>query len=157
MQTTTDSPEPIAATVARGVAAGLAGTVVMTAFQRLVEMPATGRRESYAPARFAEKVLPLRAKRGKSRRVRNYIAHFGIGAAWGASHALAERAGLRGQRAVAVVFATVYTGDGLVNAALGLYKPWRWTAQDWAVDLGDKLVLAEATGLLYERLARSQT
>lgn len=34
--------------MARGVAAGVAGTVVMTAIQLLVEMPITRRAESYA-------------------------------------------------------------------------------------------------------------
>ena len=42
----------------RGALAGLGGTVVMTAFQKLVEMPLTGRGDSYAPAAFAEKLLP---------------------------------------------------------------------------------------------------
>ncbi len=63
-----------ATVLGRGTAAGLAGTAVMTAFQVLVEMPLTGREESYAPAK------------------------------------------------------------------------------DWATDLGEKLLLAEATGLIYERL-----
>lgn len=42
-----------------GVLAGLAGTAVMTAFQKLVEMPLTGRDDSYAPADFVERVLPF--------------------------------------------------------------------------------------------------
>ncbi len=144
--------EAIGATLRRGAKAGLAGTVVMTAFQKLVEMPITGRGESYAPASFAEKVLPIDRTSGKSRRAVNYTAHFGIGAAWGMSHALAERAGLRGQRAVGTVFAAVYVGDALLNTALGLYQPWRWSAKDWVIDVGEKLLLAEAIGLVYERL-----
>ena len=36
-----------------------AGTAVMAVFQKLVEMPLTGRPDSYAPARFAEKALPV--------------------------------------------------------------------------------------------------
>ncbi len=47
------SPSAIAPAVARGVLAGLAGTAVMTAFEKFVEMPLTGRGESYAPANFA--------------------------------------------------------------------------------------------------------
>ncbi len=34
----------------RGAVAGVAGTVVMTAFQKFGEMPITGRSDSYAPA-----------------------------------------------------------------------------------------------------------
>jgi len=45
--------------VGRGAVAGVAGTVVMTAFQKFGEMPITGRSDSYAPADFAEKVFRL--------------------------------------------------------------------------------------------------
>jgi len=44
----------------RGVIAGVGGTAVMTAFQRLVEIPVTGRSDSFAPAEFAEKMVPIR-------------------------------------------------------------------------------------------------
>ncbi len=72
---------------------------------------------------------------------------------WGVAFGLAQRADLRGQRAVATVFGAVYTGDAILNTALGLYKPWRWSLQDWVIDVGDKLIQAEATGLVYQRLA----
>ncbi len=140
-------------TMARGTAAGLAGAVVMTAFQRLVEMPLTGRKESYAPAALVMKLLPVAPKRKRDRRRLNYAAHFGVGVAWGVGHgALATRLGLSGQRAVATVFSVFYAGDVLGNTALGLEKPWQWSGQDLAVDVIDKLVLAETTGLVFERL-----
>jgi len=31
-----------------------------------------------------------------------------------------------------------------------------WSAQDWGIDLTEKLVQAEAGGLIYERLARGR-
>ena len=130
--------------------AGLAGTAVMTAFQKFVEMPLTGRDESYAPANFAQKILPIRPKSRQQRRALNYVAHFGLGAGWGAAYGVAAHSGLRGQRAVAAVFATVYTGDVLLNTLLGLYKPRQWSAQDTIIDVVDKLVQAEATGAIYD-------
>lgn len=148
--------EGMPAAMGRGAVAGLAGTVVMTAFQKLVEMPLTGRAESYAPADFAERVLPISPQTQRGRATLNYATHFGIGAGWGAAHGLAARRGLRGQRAIATVFGVVYGGDALLNIALGLYKPWRWSAQDWIVDVGDKFLLAEVTGLVYERLASAR-
>lgn len=45
--------------VARGILAGIAGTGVMTAFQKWMEMPLTGRGDSYVPAELAERVLPV--------------------------------------------------------------------------------------------------
>jgi len=150
--TPTEAP-PLAATVGRGVAAGLAGTAVMTGFQKLVEMPLTGRKDSYAPAMFAERVFPIGRKRGKARKRLNYAVHFGLGAGWGAAFAAASRAGLRGQRAVAAVFAVFYATDVALNTALGLYEPQKWSGRDWAIDVGDKLVQAQASGLVFDRLS----
>ena len=134
----------------RGALAGLGGTVVMTAFQKLVEMPLTGRGDSYAPAAFAERLLPVEVD-ADSDRV-NLVAHFALGAMMGAVHGLVIRAGMRGQKAVAVTFASVYTGDLLLNTKLGLYEPGSWSKQDWAVDLVDKYVQAAATGAVFERV-----
>jgi hypothetical protein len=142
----------MSATVGRGVMAGLAGTAVMTAFQKLIEMPLTGRSDSFAPATFAEKVLPVRPQSDLARSRLNYGTHFALGTMWGAAYGLAARAGLRGQRAVAAVFVTVYTGDVVLNTALGLYKPLSWTRRDWAIDVVDKLIQAEATGAVFDRI-----
>ena len=145
-------------TLGRGAAAGVAGTAAMTAFQRFVEMPVTGRDESYAPAKLVMKLLPVSPKRKRGRRRLNYAAHFGVGVAWGTGHAaIARRAGLRGQRAVAAVFAVLWAGDVIGNTALGLEKPWEWSAQDLAIDVVDKLLLAEVTGLVFDYLQGATT
>ena len=151
-----ENPDSLPATIGKSAVAGLAGTVVMTAFQRFVEMPLTGRKESYAPADLVMKLLPVAPKRKKDRRRLNYAAHLGVGMAWGMGHGLiARRAGLRGQRAVATVFGAIWGGDVLANTALGLTKPWQWSRQDLTIDVVDKLVLAETTGLVFDRLSAS--
>jgi len=71
---------------------------------------------------------------------------------WGSAFGLAAHAGLHGKRAVAVVFGTVYTADVILNTALGLYQPSAWTRQDWAIDVGEKLVQAAATGAVFDRI-----
>ncbi|MDQ3164997.1 MAG: hypothetical protein M3Q17_02370 [Actinomycetota bacterium] len=124
----------------------------MTAFQKLVEMPLTGRADSYAPATFAEKVLPVGPATARGRTQLNYATHFALGTMWGAAYGVAARSGLSGQRAVAVVFGAVYTADVALNTALGLYKPWEWSASDWVIDVGEKLIQAAATGAVYDRL-----
>lgn len=139
------------AVLGRGVLAGLAGTVVMTAFQKLVEMPLTQREESYAPADFAEKLLPVHPQTAAGRRRLNYITHFALGGMWGTAYGIAAAAGLRGQKAVNAVFAAVYVGDVALNTALGLYQPSRWTAKDWAIDVVNKYVQAQATGAVFDR------
>ncbi len=114
---------------------GLAGTAVMTVFQKLIEMPLTGRSDSYAPASFAEKVSPDAITARTDRRRLNYGTHFALGTMWGA------------------VFGTVYTGDVVLNTALGLYKPGSWSGKDWVVDVIDKLVQAVATDVVLDRIA----
>lgn len=147
----TQNRSTVAGTIGRGVVASIAGTAVMTAFQKLVEMPLTGRDDSYAPANFAQKVLPIHTTSDEGRRRLNYVTHFALGAMWGSAYGVAAYAGLRGQKAVAAVFGTVYTGDVLLNTALGLYQPASWTKQDIAVDVGEKLIQAEATGAVFDR------
>ena len=150
----TNGSEPLAITMGRGAAAGLVGTVVMTAFQKGLEMPLTGRTDSYAPAELAER-LGLRKRRGRKREYINYATHFLLGAGWGLARGVAGRAGLRGPKAIGAVFAVMYPGDVVMVAALGLDEPWRWSVEDVTIDVVDKLVLAAATGLAFDRLAGS--
>jgi len=142
----------LAACISRGIVAGVAGTAVMTAFQRLVEMPLTGRDDSYAPADFAERVLPSGLTGRLDRDRLNTVTHYSLGTLWGTAYGVAAAKGLRGQRAVNTVFATVFAGDVLLNTALGLYQPSTWTIKDWAIDILDKYVQAQATGLAFDRL-----
>lgn len=141
--------------IGRGVIAGFAGTAVMTTFQKFVEMPITGRGDSDAPAKFAQRVLRADPQGAQERRRLNYATHFALGGMWGAAFAVAGRAGLHGQKAVAVVFATVYTGDVLLNTALGLYEPSSWSKKDLLIDVVDKLVQAQATGVVFDRIRRA--
>lgn len=138
--------------VGRGIVAGVAGTAVMTAFQQFVEMPLTGRQPSYAPADFAERVLPIDTSTARGRELLNWGTHFALAGMWGTAYGLVASAGLRGQQAALAVFGLVYTGDVALNTVLGLYQPGSWTAQDWVVDVVDKLVQAEATGVIFDRL-----
>ncbi len=123
----------------------------MTAFQKFVEMPLTGREDSYAPANFAEKVLPIGPSSGQGRDRLNLVTHYALGSLWGSAYGMAAHAGLRGRSAVVAVFAAVYTGDVLINTALGLYQPSKWSRQDLVVDVVDKFVQAAATGVIFDR------
>ena len=81
----------------RSVVAGVAGTVVMTVFQKLVEMPLTGRPDSYAPAELVEKVFRVHPE-GPARRRINNATHLALGSMWGAACGprRAPRPGCRG-------------------------------------------------------------
>jgi hypothetical protein len=141
----------MATTVGLGILAGLAGTVVMTAFQESIEMPLTGRGDSYAPANTAEKTFKIHPTTKQGRKRLNWVTHFALGGVWGAAYGVAAYAGLRGPQAIATVFATVYTADVASNTARGLYEPSTWSGRDWAIDLTDKFVQAAATGVIFDR------
>jgi hypothetical protein len=138
--------------VARGTLAGVAGAAVMTAFQKLVEMPLTGRDDSYAPQKLAEKILPIKATTDAGRKRLNYATHFALGATWGAAYGVAAYKGLRGPRAIAATFASIYLQDVLTVTALGLDKPWMWSRQDAVVDVVDKFVNVVGTGLVFDNV-----
>jgi len=140
------------AVLARSALAGIGGTVVMTAFQRLVEIPMTGRADSYAPAVLVETVFRVDPPDPTTRRRLNNAAHYALGLMWGAAYGVAANAGLRGPRAVAAVFGAVYAGDVLLNTALRTYRPTEWSRQDWTVDVIDKLVQASATSVIFDRM-----
>jgi hypothetical protein len=138
--------------ITRGIASGVAGTVIMTAFQKLIEMPLTKRGESFAPANFAEKITPIDTDTRQGRQRLNYVTHFSLGMMWGAAYGIAALKGLRGQKAVNTVFGVVYTGDVLLNTALGLYSPTHWSKKDLIVDVVDKYVQAQGTGAVFDRV-----
>ncbi len=142
----------LAVNVGRGALAGVAGSVVMTAFQKLVEMPISEREDSYAPAELAQKLLPVRPQSAAGRWWLNYAAHTALGAMWGAAYGVAAHRGLRGARGAAATFAAIYAQDLVMIPALGLGKPSEWSRKDWTIDVLDKVVVIAATGALFDRV-----
>lgn len=142
----------LAVSVGRGIVSGVAGSVVMTAFQKFIEMPITGREDSYAPAKLGKKLLSVNPSSQEGLKRFNYVMHFSLGAMWGAAYGVAAYAGLRGSRAVAVTFAVIYTNDVLTTTALGLTDPLKWSRQDLVVDVVDKLVQVMATGTIFDHV-----
>jgi hypothetical protein len=136
--------------VGRGMVAGVVASGVMAAFQKLIEMPLTGRKASYQPAKLARKLLPVHPKDDKDWTRLNYASHFALGAMWGAAYGVAASKALRGRGAVARVFPRIYTNDVVVSTSLGLTKPWKWSRQDLTVDLIDKFVQVAATSFIFD-------
>ena len=142
----------LAVNVGRGALAGVAGSVAMTAFQKLVEMPLSEREDSYAPAELTQKLLPIHPQSAAGRWWLNYAAHTALGAMWGAAYGVAAHKGLRGPRGAAATFAAIYSQDLLTISLLGLAKPWTWSRKDWTIDVLDKAVVIAATGAVFDRV-----
>ncbi len=100
---------------------------------------------------FAEKITSLDPQMREGRRRLDHATNLFLGDEVGAAYSVAALKCLRGQRAVNTVFGAVYSADVLLNTALGLYHPTRWSAKDLAIDLLDKYVQAQATRRLRPR------
>lgn len=127
----------------RGVASGVAGTVLMTAAQEAFGA-ATGHGSSDAPAEGARMALEAAGQkvRRRDKPQLNALAHVGYGAGWGAVYsAAAPKAG------TGVGFGASVWGVSLVLLpALGLSKPvWEQDPRDLAPDLCFHLVYGVAT------------
>jgi hypothetical protein len=140
------------ADLGRGALAGVAGSVVMTAFQKLVEIPISGRKDSYAPAQLVRKLLPVQPSTDAGNKRLNYAAHTALGAMWGTAYGAAAHMGLRGLRGTAATFGTIYTQDLVMITALGLGKPWTWSRKETTIDVLDKAVHIVATSAIFDRL-----
>ena len=144
----------VAAAVGKGLFAGVAGTVAMTA-SSTIEMKLRGRPGSSAPATAAAKVLGVEPK-GQSEEARfASIVHWGYGTSWGAVRGLIGAAGLRGVRANAAHLGAVWGTEQAMLPALGVAPPfWEWGAKEVAIDAIHHLVYAGATGAAYALLDR---
>jgi hypothetical protein len=124
-----------AATIARGVAAGLAGAAAMSVSTN-AEMRLRGRPPSDAPIRAFGRLPGVHA-RGKRRRRRVLVGgHLATSLTVGAARGVLELAGARPRPAAAAVFALALVPEVVVVPALGAVRPpWRWSRAEMAVTL----------------------
>jgi hypothetical protein len=138
---------------ARGLAAGLAGTVALTISQR-IEMSLTGRPPSDLPARVAEGVLGI-SPSGRNRALVAFATHWFNNTASGLGRALLAGGGLRGARAAGATFVLYLGGSTLIFRRLDLAPPpWRRGARQLAIDVVHAGVYSVATNTAYELLDR---
>jgi hypothetical protein len=150
-QSSTRRPS-LLADLARGALAGVAGSVVMTTFQKLVEMPISEREDSYAPALLAQKLLPVKPGSDAEPKLLNYAAHTALGAMWGTAYGAVAHQGLHGLRGTTATFGAIYSQDMLMITALGLAKPWTWSRKEATIDMLDKAVHISATSMIFDRI-----
>ncbi len=143
-----------AASVGKGLFAGVAGTVAMTVSSTL-EMKIRGRQGSSAPAEAASKVLGVEPT-GEAEQARfSNLVHWGYGTSWGVVRGLIGAADLKGPKATAAHFLVVWTTEQVMLPALGVAPPfWQWGAKEVAIDAFHHLVYASATGVAYAALDR---
>lgn len=142
-----------AAIVARGVAAGLAGTVGRVAVERAGRAIAA-RPPRATPGLVGARLLGLGEADPATRRGLGVAVHWGHGAGAGVVRALLAAGGLRGARATALHWLVMWAGDAAVLRALALAPPpWRWRAGDLVVDMLDKAAFTTIAGAVVDTLA----
>jgi len=145
----------VAAAVGKGLFAGAAGTVAMTA-SSTIEMKLRGREASSAPARAAEKVLGVKPVDEKAGARFSNIVHWGYGTAWGSVRGLLAASGLSGPAATAAHLAAVWGTEQVMLPALDVAPPLtEWGAEEVAIDAFHHVVYAAATGVAYFLLERT--
>jgi len=144
----------IAASVGKGLFAGVTGTDAMTVSSTL-EMKIRDRQASNAPAEAAGKVLGVEPT-GDSEQARfSNLVHWGYGTLWGTVRGLIDAAGLEGKEAAAAHFLAVWGSEQVMLPALGVAPPfWQWGAKEVAIDAFHHLVYVGATGVAYAALDR---
>jgi hypothetical protein len=140
----------IAASVGKGLVAGLVGTAAMTVSSSL-EARLRHRAPSSAPARATTKVLGIKEFEDDIAAARfNDLSHWGYGTMWGVVRGLLGAAGLSPGAATAAHGAAVWGSGAVTLPALEVAPPFVfWGRKEVAIDLWHHAVYATATGLTY--------
>lgn len=144
----------IAASVGKGLAAGVVGTLVMTVSSTL-EARLRGRGDSPTPGRALERVLRVVPESAEAEQRLSQIGHYGYGTAWGAARGLIGAVGVPRSVAPLLHFAAVWGSEQVMMPKLGLSPPtWELGAKEAAVDGLHHAVYVVATDLAYAALDR---
>jgi len=137
----------------QGLAAGLAGAVVMTAAEK-VEQRLTGRPDSYVPARVLARLTGLPERPPAEARGLNLAMHYGQAALVGTLRGIMAQAGLRGPWASGMFTVVRLTNDQILENATGVgAPPQTWPRRELAVDVLHKAVYGFVTGAVADLLA----
>ncbi|MEU4700669.1 hypothetical protein [Nonomuraea dietziae] len=137
----------------QGMVAGLVGTAVMTAGEKL-EQRLSGRPDSHVPARTLERLMGLPERPRQQPRALNLAMHYGQGALLGILRSLMAQVGLRGAWASTMFSMVRLTNDQILENATGVgAPPATWPRGELAVDLLHKTVYGFATGAVSDALA----
>jgi hypothetical protein len=141
----------VGATVAKGMAAGLAGGAVMTATSK-AEQALTGRPDSYVPGRTLAHLVRLPDPDG-DRLTRNLAMHFGTAAAAGVLRGAMAAANLRGATASFLHTWVRLAIDQTLENGTGVgAPPPTWPRDELVIDVAHKAVYAFTTGAVADAL-----
>jgi hypothetical protein len=142
----------LGAVLARGLAAGVIGTAVMTVAQG-IEMKLRNRPASTTPARAVERVLGIALDETSEARL-SWLVHFAYGTGWGLPRAVLRELGARGASASTMHLLLVWGTALSMLPRLGVAPPVReWSRTQRIDDLAQHAIYAWATGAALDWLA----
>lgn len=152
------STSPLAA-VGRGLLAGAAGTLAMTAAQTAY-LKARGQEPSTTPAKVGKRVIEGVLKRDvpeEDMEPLNNAMHFAYGTSWGAVYGIAQESLHLPTLRHGILFGTLVWGASLVELpAMKLAPPvWEYSPSALATDVGFHLVYGCAVGAVHRALLPS--
>lgn len=138
----------------KGLIAGLAGTVAITAAQ-MIAMKVSGRKSSNTPAKAVNKVLHIEATDDEHKKQFVQEVHWTYGTLWGLARSAQDLLGLTGWPATAVHFAAIWGTELTMLPSLNVAPPvTEWKAGEIGKDAGFHLVYAVTAGLVYDAIDR---
>lgn len=148
----------ISGKIGKGLLAGLAGTVGITAAQ-LIDMQLTDREPSTAPAEAAGKVLGVepRGETDEKKEINtekfSNIIHWAYGTSWGATRSLLSFAGIKGWKASVWQFTAIWGTAMFMLPALKVAPPVKkWGLGVIAKDALFHAVYAIVAGYVFDKL-----
>jgi len=144
----------VASAVGRGLFAGAAGTAAMTV-SSTIEMKASEREGSTAPADAAAKVLGIQPRDAAGKARFSNVVHWAYGTGWGVVRGLIGAAGFSGPAATGAHFAAIWPSALVMLPALGVAPPpWKWGATELGIDALHHAVYATTAGVAFAALDR---
>jgi hypothetical protein len=132
----------------RGMAAGLAGVLVMTLGEK-VEQRFTRRPNSYVPARALQTMARRQPSQNATHVGWNHAMHWGTGVLLGALRGVWSATGIRGSQATATHTVLRLAFDQTVENVTGVgAPPASWPRRERALDLVHKGLYSLVTGLV---------
>ncbi len=142
----------LAASVGKGLLAGLIGTAAMT-LSSTIESKIRGRKPSDAPAKAAGKVLGVSPVGEEEKKRFSNIVHWSYGTSWGGVRGLIGATGLRGIPAGVAFFGMIWATALTMQPALGATPPpTEWGGEELAIDAWHHSVYVVTSSLIYEWL-----
>lgn len=142
----------IGSAIGRGMLAGAAGTVAITASQ-LIEMKIEGRPPSTTPADAASKALEIKPETSEDKQQFSQQVHWTYGTLWGVMRGLLSLFNVKGLPATAIHWVAI-TGTAMtIEPSLDVAKPvTQWSAKQIATTCLHHAVYAVAAGLVFDAI-----